>query len=379
MISTPGVSFGTRICDCCLLGGRVRIGLHHHDHDLAAGIAEAGNVVFLAVDHPFVADQFCGRRDILGVRRGDIRFGHGVGGADLAVQQRLQPLFFLLLGADALQHFHVAGIRRRAVHGLRRHRALAELGGDIGVVEISQAFAGLGIRQEEIPQADFLGPCLGFLQHLDLARRKAPAVGLLLAQPVKLRRHRVDRLANELPHMVVERPNLFGHAQIVEFVLRVQAVGRRAGHVGVFHVILPFAQARFFPVRPGLSARCRQCRRRGGPCTSRRGRPASRDRRGKRAKSPAKAAGFRAGRGGKHDKRHTTGDTKPLITIGIVIGAVEVGSHREERPGSPNRRLHKGYSRLLPQNRQIPASAYGGRQNRIQWKRKQKPTPSSRT
>src|SRR5712675_2016079 len=35
---------------------RVRIGHHHHDHDLAAGLAEAGDVIFLAVYHPFVAD-----------------------------------------------------------------------------------------------------------------------------------------------------------------------------------------------------------------------------------------------------------------------------------------------------------------------------------
>ena len=38
---------------------RVGIGLHHHDHDLATGIAEAGDVIFFAVDHPLVADEFC--------------------------------------------------------------------------------------------------------------------------------------------------------------------------------------------------------------------------------------------------------------------------------------------------------------------------------
>ena len=68
---------------------RVRIGLHHHDHDLAAGIAETGDVIFFAVDHPFVADELCRGRDVLGVRRGDIRLGHGIGGADLAGEQRL--------------------------------------------------------------------------------------------------------------------------------------------------------------------------------------------------------------------------------------------------------------------------------------------------
>jgi len=52
-----------------LLAGRcVRIGLHHYDHDLAAGIAEAGDVVFLAVDHPLVAVKLGRGRDVLGVR-----------------------------------------------------------------------------------------------------------------------------------------------------------------------------------------------------------------------------------------------------------------------------------------------------------------------
>ena len=54
-ISTPGVSIGTRICDCCRCGGGVGAGLHHGDHDLAAGVAGAGDVVLLAVDHPLVA------------------------------------------------------------------------------------------------------------------------------------------------------------------------------------------------------------------------------------------------------------------------------------------------------------------------------------
>jgi hypothetical protein len=222
---------------------RVRIGFHHHDHDLAAGIAEAGDVIFLAVDHPFVADEFCRGRDILGIRRRDIGFGHGVGGADFTIQERLEPLRLLCGRADALEHFHVAGIRRRAVHGFRGQRILAELGCDIGIVEILQAGAGLVIGQEEIPQAYLLGLCLGFPQHLELARRKAPAIGLVLAKPIKFNRHRLDRFPDEFPHMVIKRPDLFRHPQIVELVFRVQAVGRHSGHVGVFHVVsFPLAQ-----------------------------------------------------------------------------------------------------------------------------------------
>ena len=196
---------------------RVRIGLHHHDHDLAARIAGAGDIVLLAVDHILVADELCRGRDVLGVRRSDVRLGHHVGGANFAVEQRLQPLLLLLLGADPLQHLHVAGIRRRAIHGLRRHRALAEFGGDVGVIEVLQPLAGLRVRQEEVPQAFRLRLVLGLLQQLELAGRKAPAVGLVPAEPHELGGHRIDRLLDELADMIVERPHLVGHAQVVHF------------------------------------------------------------------------------------------------------------------------------------------------------------------
>jgi hypothetical protein len=39
-----------------------------------------------------------------------VQLGHGVGRADLAVQQRLQPLLLLLGRAHALEHLHVAGV-----------------------------------------------------------------------------------------------------------------------------------------------------------------------------------------------------------------------------------------------------------------------------
>ena len=95
---------------------RVGAGLDHEDHDLAARVAGAGDVVLLAVDHPLVADQLGAAGDVLGVGGGHVRLGHAEGGADLAVQQRLQPLFLLLVRADLLQHFHVAGVGGRAVH-----------------------------------------------------------------------------------------------------------------------------------------------------------------------------------------------------------------------------------------------------------------------
>ena len=231
---------------------RVGIGLHHHDHDLAAGVAEAGDVVFLSVDHPFVTDQPGRGRDVLGIRRGDIGFGHGIGGTNFAGQQRLQPPLLLLAGAHALQHLHVAGVRRRAVHGLRGQRILGEFDRDIGIVEILQALAGLGIGQEEIPQAFFLGLCLGLLQHLDLAGGKTPAVRLALAEPVKFRRHRIDRFPDEFPDMLVQRPDFVRHAQIVQFIARIEPIGRCSRHIGVFHVHLSRQADRLLPQKRSL-------------------------------------------------------------------------------------------------------------------------------
>ena len=44
---------------------------------------------------------------------GDVGFGHGERRADLAFEQRLQPLLLLGVGAKHRQHFHVAGIREQ--------------------------------------------------------------------------------------------------------------------------------------------------------------------------------------------------------------------------------------------------------------------------
>ena len=166
-------------------------------------------------------------------------FGHRVGGTDLAGEQRLQPLLLLRLGADALQHLHVAGIRRRAVHGFRGHRIFRKLDRDIGIVQVLQALAGLVVRQEEVPQAYFLGLVLGLLQHRELFRRKAPAVVLVFAEPHELDRHRVDGLADELLDVFVQRTDLVRHPEIVEFLARIEVVGRGSRDIGVFHGLFP--------------------------------------------------------------------------------------------------------------------------------------------
>ena len=68
----------------------------------------------------FVAAHFDAALDVGRVGRGDVGLGHQEGRADLAVHQRLQPLVLLLARAVAVQHLHVAGVRRGAVEHLRR-------------------------------------------------------------------------------------------------------------------------------------------------------------------------------------------------------------------------------------------------------------------
>ena len=66
----------------------VRAGLDHHDHDLAARVAGAGDVVLLAVDDPLVAVALGRAGDVAGVGGGHVGLGHGEGRADLAGQER---------------------------------------------------------------------------------------------------------------------------------------------------------------------------------------------------------------------------------------------------------------------------------------------------
>ena len=111
-------------------------GLHHADHDLAARVAGTGDVILFAVDHPFITVKYGATANILGIRGCNIGFGHRICRANLAGEQRFEPLLFLLGCTNALKYFHIAGIRCTAVKALRSQRVLAQLVGDIGVVEV---------------------------------------------------------------------------------------------------------------------------------------------------------------------------------------------------------------------------------------------------
>ena len=118
------------------VGGRIRARLDHGDHDLAARIASVRDVVFLAVDDPLIALKHGAGGDVLGIRRRNVRLCHRIGRTDLTGQQRLKPFVFLLRRTDALEHFHVARVRRRAVQRFGSEVALAQLCCDVRVVEV---------------------------------------------------------------------------------------------------------------------------------------------------------------------------------------------------------------------------------------------------
>ena len=133
--------------------GRIRVGLDHDDHDLAAGVAGTGDIMLLAVDDPLIPLEHGGSTDIGGVRGCDTRLGHSVSRADLALHQGFQPLLLLGLAAVLVQHFHVAGIRGGAVENLGGNVGLAHLFRQVGVLNGVEAGAGFTVGQEEVPQS----------------------------------------------------------------------------------------------------------------------------------------------------------------------------------------------------------------------------------
>ncbi len=146
---------------------RFRIGLAHHDIDLATGVARARRPPLGAVDHVFVAIAADAAADIGGVRRSHVRLGHQEGRADLAAQQRFQPLVLEFFRRVALQRLHVAGIGRGAVEDFSRPGHPAHDFAQRCVFQVGQAFRStLGMGQEQVPQAGFAGQRLEFLDHL---------------------------------------------------------------------------------------------------------------------------------------------------------------------------------------------------------------------
>ena len=198
------------------LGGRV--GLAHHDRDLAARIADARRPPFAAVNDIFVAVARDRGFDVGGVRRGDAGLGHQEGGADLAGHQRLQPLVLLLLRAVAVEHFHVAGVGRGAVEHFGRPGDLAHLLGTHRIFEIGEtgavivALVMVLVRwQEQVPQALGLRLLLQILEDLhDLPAVRPEGFHLLVVDFLR----RIDMLVHEGDDTIPPMALAVGHGEI---------------------------------------------------------------------------------------------------------------------------------------------------------------------
>ena len=169
------------------------VGLAHEDRDLAARIHGAGGPPFAAVDDVSVAVAADVGLDVGGVGRGDRGLGHREAGADLAVEQRLQPFLLVRLAAVADDRLHVAGVGRRAVERLRADRRAAHDLAEMRVFLVRERVGVFALRQEQVPQALRLRLGLELLHD----RRHVPAARQLLELTLEHVLGRIDVLLHE--------------------------------------------------------------------------------------------------------------------------------------------------------------------------------------
>ena len=153
-------------------------GLAHDDRDFAARVAETGRPPFAAIDHIFITIADDRGFDVGRIGGCNGRFGHQKGRADFTVHQRAQIFFFLLQGAVAVEHLHIAGVGSGAVEHFGRETDATHFFGAQRIFQIGQAGTfefedvvnmgqvRIGRRHEQVPDAGFLGLFLFFLNDL---------------------------------------------------------------------------------------------------------------------------------------------------------------------------------------------------------------------
>ncbi len=133
----------------------VRVGLAHHDKDLAVRVHRSRDPPLASVQHVAVTVTLNRQADVRGVRRRDIGLGHGEGGADFAFKQWTKPHVFLLIGTEHRQHFHVAGVGRRAVHGFSGNGTTAHDFAQRRVLKVGEPRTPFLVRLEQVPKPAF--------------------------------------------------------------------------------------------------------------------------------------------------------------------------------------------------------------------------------
>ncbi|MNQ78174.1 hypothetical protein D3C85_930770 [compost metagenome] len=153
---------------------RVRIAQPHENQDFAAWVASTRGPPFLAVDHPLITIAHRTGGHVGGIGGRHVRFGHGECRANLAAQQGFEPALLLFFVGITHQHFHVAGVRCRAVERLWPQQRAAHDFRQRRVFEVGQPGTQFGLRQKQIPQAFGLGLEFQFFHD----RRRLPAIAL---------------------------------------------------------------------------------------------------------------------------------------------------------------------------------------------------------
>src|SRR5215203_3631740 len=193
-----------------LVARRLGVRLAHEDGDLAPRVPGTRDPPLPAVHHVLVPVPLYARPDIGRVRGGHIGLGHREAGPYLAVEQRPQPLLFLLRGAVAYENFHVAGVGGVAVENLGSHGAAAHDLAQGCVLQVREAGAEIRVGQEEVPQPPSLRLLLELL-HDPGHGPPAPRSPELL---VELRLVRVDELVHELLDPRPKPPRFLGELEV---------------------------------------------------------------------------------------------------------------------------------------------------------------------
>src|SRR5581483_2045765 len=232
------------------VGRGVGVGLAHHDEDAAVGVQRSADEPLAAVDDVVVAVAPDGAGDVGGVGRGHLRLGHGESGADLALEERLQPLLLLLDGAEHGEDLHVAGVGSRAVADLGGDGGAAHDLGQRGVVGVGQPVRPFGlVGQEQVPEPAAAGLDLELLDDRRVVVRIARGRHLLLVDVLR----RVDALGHEPRQLSVQllAPGAGGEVHAQLFFVVVRRAARLAADealavVAVFFAVPPV----FFAVPP---------------------------------------------------------------------------------------------------------------------------------
>jgi hypothetical protein len=141
---------------------------------------EEGEETYRTVQNVLVALTGNLQSNVGGITRGNIRLGHEESRANLAVEQRLEPLVLLSLGAVLCNDLHVSSVWSSTVGGLGGSAALAQVLGHEPVLQIAEASTLLEVvlGQEHVPQAKLF--CT-LLQVLDDGWVVAEALGCCFA------------------------------------------------------------------------------------------------------------------------------------------------------------------------------------------------------